>query len=65
MLTAELKSLVYSLQNGEWEAHHIMQAWIAIEELIDTRQRIHDMVVKTSRTIDDFDNALIRQGGET
>jgi len=38
MNTDDLKDLVVLLRSGEYEGHHIMQAWIAIDELIKIKE---------------------------
>ena len=38
MITEELKVLIMRLKSGEYDGVHIMQAWVAIDELIELRE---------------------------
>ena len=38
MRTEELKVLRMRLKSGEYDGAHIMQAWVAIDELIELRE---------------------------
>lgn len=43
MRTEELKVLRMRLKSGEYDGEHIMQAWIAIDELIKLRERVEGL----------------------
>jgi len=43
MTNDELKVLKMRLKSGEYDGVHIMQAWIAIDELINCRDSLKDL----------------------